>query len=157
MKILGMTLSQSTYDEITKGNFLQGLKDLRHEMHLELRSARALAEKIRDGEVKPDPEEPAAPVAINTKLAKYPCRAEVEYLLFDLRRLESLPVAKMDDSIVVRTKDLTEMLRYAAEDGRDLFDFKKWGISVHHNLWAMVDGVEVRLQDDRNAIEIELK
>ena len=148
MKILGMTVSQLTYDEITKGNFFQGLKDLRHAMNLDLRSAKNLAERIRDGEVKPDPEESPPPTTINTKLISYPCRAEVEYLLFDLR---------LDDDIVMRTKDLSEMLRYAAEDGRNLFDTDRWAISVHHNLWAMVDGVEVRLQDYRSEIVFEVK
>jgi hypothetical protein len=131
------------------------MKILGMTVNLNLRDAKTLAEKIRDGEVKPDPEEPEPPVTIRTMLSKYPCRAEVEYLLFDLRALESLPANKMEESIAWKTKDLPSMFVYCTEHNIDLFNFRRWGISVHHNMWAMIDGVEVRLQDDRNAIEIE--
>ena len=156
MKILGMTVSQETYDEITHGEFFQGLKSLRHEMSIDLRSARNLAERIRDGEVKPDPEEPTTPVAIKTMLPRYPFRIEMEYLLFDIPLMESLPMDKIDEAPRWKTKDLPLMFVYCAKHNIDLFDSKRWAVSVHHNLWAMVDGVEVRLQDNRSEILIKV-
>jgi len=152
MKILGMTVSQSTYDEITHGDFFRGLQSLRHAMHLDLRSAKNLAEKIRGGEVKPDPEEPIIK-GFETKLSKYPWRTEINYYLFNLRVLESLPLDQMDRSIVMSSSTLDGVMKYAATLAEcNLFDDTKWGVSVDHKMWAMIDGQEVEIQSDRSSI-----